>query len=212
MDYFSELTFDSGSIRPEEYLYLVEFIKRNGFKSILEFGPGVSTYAFLENNCDVYTFEHNPMWFNSYRREFVNFDNVHVSEYDAENETLYLPQIKEKTFDMAFIDAPPGGRDLARLKTCSAASKYTGVFILHDCGRADEKAILNVFERKGWKSEIVSFGRGFGICCRKEVRIQKILFEGLSGEVRQLRRKNSRGGKTEFGCAVSNPIKRDQHG
>ena len=68
MDYFSELTFDNGTITPREYLDLVEFVRQNRFESVLEFGPGVSTYAFLENDCEVYTFEHDPKWLNLYGR------------------------------------------------------------------------------------------------------------------------------------------------
>jgi hypothetical protein len=176
MKYFSKLIFSGGAITQSDYLYLVEFAKQNDSKNILEFGPGVSTYAFLENNCDVYTFEHHPKWFNSNRREFESFDNVHVLKYEARNEILSLPQIEGKSFDLAFVDAPPGRRDMSRFNVCSAVTKYTDVFILHDCARAGERATLNVFERKGWKTEIVASDRGFGICYKKEVIIPKYNF------------------------------------
>ena len=107
MEYFSKLKFGGGAITPRDYLYLVEFVKQNGFKNILEFGPGISTYAFLEDNCNVYTFEHHPRWFNLYSEEFESFDNVHVLKYDAKNEILSLPQVEGTSFDMAFVDAPP---------------------------------------------------------------------------------------------------------
>ena len=187
MDYFSTLTFDNGTITPREYLYLVEFVRQNCFKSVLEFGPGLSTYAFLENNCEVYTFEHDPKWFKVYSREFARFGNVHVCQYEVKDETLYLPQIEGKSFDMAFVDAPLGGRDLSRLKTCEAASKHTAVFILHDCRRADERAILNIFERMGWKTEIVAIGRGLGICHRKDVTVQSTVFHGPGGALEEKR-------------------------
>jgi len=66
MHYFHELTFDDGTITPQEYLYLVEFVRQNRFKRILEFGPGFSTYAFLEN--DSYTNKLIPC---EYRRPWV---------------------------------------------------------------------------------------------------------------------------------------------
>ena len=45
------------SIGEDDYAFLVGFVRENGVKRVIEIGPGDSTWAFLENDCEVFSFE-----------------------------------------------------------------------------------------------------------------------------------------------------------
>ena len=60
----------SFTISKMEYWYIAEFVRLNGFRRALEFGPGLTTYALLENNCEVFALETEDEW---YRRSQTRF-------------------------------------------------------------------------------------------------------------------------------------------
>jgi predicted O-methyltransferase YrrM len=167
MRYLDQMSFTPAAITRQEYLFLAEFTRCNGVQTVLEFGPGVSTYAFLESHCAIYSFEHNPVWLARYSEQFEGWARVHVHQYDAKQEMLALPPIENVPIDMAFIDAPAGGPPPSRRNTCMAASRHTDIFLLHDARRVGEQATLAIFRKKGWQCEVLPFGRGIAICQRR---------------------------------------------
>ena len=167
MKYKENVIFRSASITKIEYSYLVELVKINNFKNILEFGPGASTYAFLENQCNIWSLEHHPEWFKKKNEDFIEEPLVNLFLYDK-NKDIEIEGISDKKFDMAFIDGPPGSKSPSRMLSCQYASERTDIFLLHDCHRDAEKDTIDIFKKNGWKTFIIEKGRKIGVCYKKD--------------------------------------------
>jgi len=142
MKYKKLIDFSSGLINPKEYDFLVDYCRRNNIKSVLEFGPGISTYAFMENSCDITSLEYQQWYYDLYKDKFnvVLFENTPIIKLEL-----------DKVFDMAFIDSPVGvNKSISRLNSCEFASKYTKRILLHDSNRIGEIVTQMIFTERGW--------------------------------------------------------------
>lgn len=153
-----KLTFDAAAISEMEYDWLIKFAKENQIKTVLEFGLGASTYAFLEAGCDVTTFETNQ----SYSGKFSDLPfacNVRI--YKKEN------TLKEKLgrrFDLAFIDGPLGEKNYSRFLACLFCTRYSDHLLLHDYRRVGEQETFNYIagEMPEWKVDVINTSRKMG--------------------------------------------------
>jgi len=152
--YIDRVKFGSYSIGRSDYPELVKFVRENKVKKILEFGPGGSTWAFLENDCEIYSGEFSRDFYKEAREEFKDFPNVHLIHLKMAHH-LDIPKIKGKKFDLCFVDAPVGRRYLyfSRLNTCLYAMQVTDTIILHDAHRTKEQMTIRFLKDMGWEVE-----------------------------------------------------------
>ena len=174
-------SFNSFSITPEEYRWLKGFVRDNGIRSVLEFGPGASTWAFLEAGCRVVSLEYQDRWYRHYRREFAANPRVTILKYDNEPE-LKIPELMDCEFDLAFVDSPVGKlgilyKKFARINSCEFVAGHTDTWMLHDARRDGERNTLSVFEDKGWNIEVIHEGAGMGIARRAQPRFDLAIRE-----------------------------------
>jgi hypothetical protein len=152
-----------------------------GAKSVVEFGPGFSTFAFLEAMVpEIVGLEHNPEWFDIQTDRFKEYPNVTIDWYYNEAPVAGVPaNVSGREFDLAFVDSPkgyaaarvihPGQEDCSRLNTCLAALKLAPVVVLHDAIRPLERGSLSKLNAMGhtiewiaaplkWKQQDDSYG------------------------------------------------------
>ena len=165
------------SIIPEDYGALIAEAQRLQPKRVLEFGPGYSTYAWIEAGVpEIVSVEHIDDWREEKRAQFAEFPNVSVQPFWNEAPVARLGQDAGE-FDLAFVDSPrgghnkgrarlPGQQDCSRLNTLMCALKHAPIALLHDATRVDERHSLRRAELAGHKVEwfpVPSNGRTYGI-------------------------------------------------
>ena len=162
--------FNGYSVSREECERLVEFVKSNGVRTVLEIGPGASTWYLADAGCEVWSVESDREWYEHYRQEFADVPNVHVLYYVANGE-LTIPETDDRRFDMAFVDAPPGHNyhKCARINSALYAAHHSDMWILHDTRRKGEQSTVSVFEDLGWSVESIPARAGLTIFTRKSV-------------------------------------------
>lgn len=131
-----------------------------GKKRVVEFGPGASTYAWIEAGVpEIVSLECRDEWREEKAREFADYPNVTVLPFWNNAPTAEVPK-DLGVFDLAFVDSPrgqpnpdavklPGQMDCNRLNTLYAALLLSDIVLLHDAGRHWERNSLNRLEREG---------------------------------------------------------------
>lgn len=161
------------SILPEDYVFLARYCRRNGIQRVVEFGPGDSTWAFLDAGCEVISYEHDLGFLQS---SLVRFDG------EPDVELLHCPEGEvplKSTFEpeMVFIDGPPyrEGQAMSRLQVCEWALENCGHFVLHDAKRGGEQATLDEMERRGMHVLRIPTCKGLAIVTDPARRPERIL-------------------------------------
>jgi hypothetical protein len=127
--------------------------ERIGAKSVLEFGPGDSTQAFLDMGIEkVVTCEYIDKWLKVAQDRFKKDKRVRVLKFTDEVPVVVEGLDPDERFDIAFVDAPkgfppvrkvhPGIEDCSRLNTVLFALSRCPVVLLHDALRPLERATL----------------------------------------------------------------------
>lgn len=135
-----------------EYNWLVEFIKFMKVKTVLEFGPGLSTNAFLEAGCNVDSYESMPEFLAKLEQEHAGNLNLKLRKYDNVPEVV----IEDGFYDLALVDAPavyighPHAQRYARRNTMNCAIQHSNLVLIHDSNREPEKSIIRETVAKGW--------------------------------------------------------------
>ena len=139
-----------------------------GVSSVVEFGPGYSTFAFIEAGVpEIVGLEHDDKWFALQTERFETFPQVTIGRYwDTAPKATVPDDITARTFDIAFVDSPKGykgGRkvhdgqaDCSRLNTCLAALDIAPIVYLHDAVRPLERCSLSRLNALGHKIEWVA--------------------------------------------------------
>jgi hypothetical protein len=140
------------TLNKAEYTWLANIAETLGIKSVLEFGPGSSTFAFLEHGCEIWSLENNLEWLAKHRETLIEFSNVHLAGYEVVAD-LVLDGIPNRRFDCAFVDAPNGGdyfKYHSRLCSLDFARTRTDLIFLHDANRPKEIRSIEYMHDKGW--------------------------------------------------------------
>jgi hypothetical protein len=136
--------------------------------SVVEFGPGFSTFAFIEAGVpEILGLEHDPEWHDPQVERFREYPNVVIDWYYNEAPVAGVPKwVSERQFDLAFVDSPkgyaakrvihPGQEDCSRLNTCLAALKLAPVVLLHDAIRPLERGTLSKLNAMGYEIEWIA--------------------------------------------------------
>lgn len=149
--------FSSYSLSQAEYKFLAADAMARNLRTILEFGPGVSTFAFLNAGASkILSLEYNQEWVHKYIKVFETQPNVNVHHY---KNTAYLniKEANDQKFDAAFIDSPTGGmyRKFSRINSALYASARTEILYIHDAERPAEQRTVAVLQELGW-SQVAS--------------------------------------------------------
>lgn len=85
---------------------LLSLLDRFRPRSVLEFGPGLSTLAFVERGVgQIDTFDDSAQWFDRAREALARWPQVRVRLYNRSRVPLFLPQA-ESRYDLGFVDGP----------------------------------------------------------------------------------------------------------
>lgn len=120
----------------------------------LEFGPGESTFAFLDGPSGIIvSLESDPYWAEHWRKRIlphVGKNEWYLYPYENTAEVVVYGPWRKCTFDIALVDAPYGGNsarrvihdnrpDLSRFNTLQWALEHAKVVLLHDADRPRER-------------------------------------------------------------------------
>jgi DNA-binding transcriptional LysR family regulator len=166
---FKLYTVEQGSLPFVDYGTLMREFR--GAKTVLEFGPGASTFALIEAGVEkIVTLEHLPQWFDRAVEQFKDYPQVEIRQYY--DEPVALADVEED-FDMALVDSPkgfthevlehlgvrkvhPGMEDCSRLNTCLFALDRAPIVYLHDAYRPLERGTLGRLNALGHRSEYIA--------------------------------------------------------
>jgi hypothetical protein len=146
----------------EDYDLLLAQAK--GKQSVLEFGPGFSTYAFIEAEVPrILCCEYLDKWTEISRERFKDYSQVEIIRFM--DEPTARADIGDEQFDIAHVDSPkgyagartihPGQEDCSRLNTCLLALKHAPVVLLHDATRPLERGTLGRLNQLGHRWEFL---------------------------------------------------------
>jgi hypothetical protein len=135
-----------------------------GKQSVLEFGPGFSTYALIEAGVPrILCLEYLDKYFDFAKERFKDFPQVEIARFYDEPEARG-DVVGE--FDLAFVDSPkgyagartahPGQEDCSRFNTCLLALQHAPVVFLHDAGRPLERGTLGRLNQMGYPHKFVN--------------------------------------------------------
>lgn len=150
-----DVPFTDWSVTEAEWHWLFELVKLEKVTRVLEFGPGASTWAFLEAGCEVVTVEQDGEWWKWWREKLP---------------CVVLPRFEPRgMFELGFVDGPPGHEArYSRLDACLTAAECCKMIALHDTGREGEMRTLRVLERLGWQvAEEMAEGKGLTLLTRR---------------------------------------------
>jgi hypothetical protein len=148
----------------EDYDFLLA--EATGKESVLEFGPGFSTYALIEAGVPkILCLEYLDKWFDIAVERFKDYPQVGIRRYyDEPVATADIPN--NAHFDLAFVDSPkgyagartahPGQEDCSRFNTCLLALQHAPVVLLHDAARPLERGTLGKLNRMGYPHKFVN--------------------------------------------------------
>ena len=144
-------TFNSFSVSQTECERLADFVRQNDIKSVLEFGPGASTWYFADAGCEVVSLECDEKWYRHFKSAFKDVPNVHIVPFTNATH-ISVPELENRRFDFAFVDSPVGAsyKSHSRLNACDFVSKRTDQWMLHDSQRASERQTIDEFKAQGW--------------------------------------------------------------
>lgn len=155
MKYKDDMVFlkNSGGIRSVDYDFLVWFTEVYNIKTVLEFGPGASTYAFLENDCQIDSLEYKTNWFNKFKIDMEIFESVEVIKFENTDwEDDIVSPVLDKSYHMAFVDSPVGLHkgECSRLNSMKYCMDKTDIILLHDICRKGEMKTAKYMQDNGW--------------------------------------------------------------
>ena len=160
-------TTGAWGIDDAEHRFLQAFVRASAVRTVLEFGPGRSTEAFLETGCRVWSLEHDPKWLAAAEATLGGRAGLTLRLFRNGAE-LAVPELDGLRFDLAFVDGPPSAlyADFARLNAMRFAAARADVLMLHDARRPHERNTLEVMKDGGWDVRLVETGRGLAVLTR----------------------------------------------
>lgn len=143
--------FGGGSITDKDWIFMKEIIQKEGVKTVLEFGAGLSTILLGQVAEKIITYETLHGWIKKLS-PLINSEISIIRHWNGKD--FLLEENDPKKFDFAFVDGPPGGG--SREFSTKAASELADVVIVHDAGRPDDMKWQEKYLKE--KFEMISKG------------------------------------------------------
>lgn len=125
-----------GSIDKQEWNQLGQFILERRIRTILEFGPGVSSKLFSALCKVVHSIEEDPYW--------------------TAKCTTCVDRPILQSYDMAFVDGPKGTAKRSRYRSIELAKQHSRLIIFHDTKRQGEKETIAALLANWRRTEFAS--------------------------------------------------------
>lgn len=153
-----------------DYLELVRFVRDRDVKTVLEFGPGASTWAFLDADCEVWSIEFEKKYADIASQSFKDFPQVHLIHVGITHPIPPPPEIAGKKFDLCLIDSPHGAyyRYFARLNSCLLAMELSDTILVHDSKRKKDRMTLRFIEDSGWRLRFLNRRKSKFVLCERK--------------------------------------------
>ena len=162
--------FKYNAAGPTQEEYEIIYNTAKGKQSVLEFGPGASTWAFIDAGVlDIVSCENNDRYFEIAKGKFK--DRVTLVKFDAGQFPLKIPEIDDREFDLVLVDAPIGAQakqtivipdweGYSRINSLIYALGKSDHIFLHDAHREGEQNSLEVVRRLGYNVKIHNTMKG----------------------------------------------------
>lgn len=161
-----------------DYGALLHECARVGARSVLEFGPGISTLALVESGAEmIRTCEYQDRWIAQAAELLRGHPHVSVHRYCNEP-VVKMQDDPGNEFDLAFVDSPlgvpsrgavrhPEQEDCNRLNTVLYALDRSPVVLLHDAKREGEAATLARVAAMRHRVEMIDTRKGIARIVRR---------------------------------------------
>ena len=150
----------------EELVWLEGFARRlcsRGLRSVIEFGPGLSTHALHRAGCMVTSCETNPRAYSELTPLMPAGVTLHLYKHEPALSGL------RAAFDWAFVDGPAGDMLVdgkSRWHALEWCAQRCDLIVLHDAKRPGEQRSIAALVDAGWNAERVDTPRGFCLLTR----------------------------------------------
>jgi predicted O-methyltransferase YrrM len=126
---------------------LIKYLKQIRPTTILEWGPGLSTALMLKYapNAHITSLEDNGEWFGKYVTKFSKYKNLNLMYVKGENYYLLPESIRNRKFDLVFVDGVDDLRVSCLLTTLNHLSDG-GVVLLHDSERPKYQEAIKIYK------------------------------------------------------------------
>ena len=137
-------------LRGAELSCLLSVVKSKGIKSVLEFGPGVSTAVLAGANCKVKSLEPDPNHFAERKRQ-LEHQNIEVHYFQSGHPVV--TSLAEASYDLGFITGPSCQQYsfISRVDAIQYAASRCRFLLLHDTKRAKEQRGIEYLKQSGWQ-------------------------------------------------------------
>lgn len=136
-----------------DWLFMKKVITDNNVRTVLEFGPGLSTLLLSDHVEKIVAYENEQRFIDKIKHMIA--DNVEIRVFDG----VDCSSIGDEKFDLVFVDGPSGGK--TREFTIKAASEHSDIVIVHDGGRKWEK----IWQKKYLDDKFGLVATGGHRCC-----------------------------------------------
>lgn len=169
---FNKLVFGHASISKEEFIIIENLIQKFNIQSVLEFGPGTSTAAFIKHDCAIVSIENNPKYIEENKQKYANYSKIEFVLNNQNQIEQLVSKLSGKTFDLCFIDGPRADTDqykmFSRIDSYILASQHAKYIICHDSNRPKDRNSINlVFDPNIYNIEELSSNRGLTLIYKK---------------------------------------------
>lgn len=166
------LPFGGASISKQEFDFICNILVKYNIKSVLEFGPGSSTHAFVKNNCKILSIENNKEFLEKNKKLFSSYNDIEFFLNDQNNISILKNKINNQQFDLCFVDGPRA--DLQQYKLFNRIDSYvlaslSAKYILcHDSKRQKDRNSINLlFDKELYNIEEFESSRGLTLIYKK---------------------------------------------
>lgn len=162
-----EIPWGDWAVAQKDWEFIRNIVQREGIKTILEFGSGLSS-LLLSEFTEVVSYETNDEWIKLIEGKKVpGLNKLTIRKWSGQGEPV---ELEGKRFDLIFVDGPPGrvtggpGRDVS----VRLATKLSERIILHDAQRKEEFELQVKYFRGPFR--LVSRSGYYQSCCHYWVK------------------------------------------
>lgn len=166
------IPFGGASISKQEFDFILETLQKYNIKTVLEFGPGSSTHAFVKHNCKILSVENNKQFLDKNKQIFADYNDIEFFLNDQNNITILKNKINNQQFDLCFVDGPRADLQqyklFNRIDSYVLASLYSKYILCHDSKRHKDRNSINLlFDPNIYHIEEFESSRGLTLIYKK---------------------------------------------